>query len=91
MYERVRPPIFWGFTLGCFGMIVIITLLLQNMVTYLELISSWWIIFINTVFPNICILYWRGVRQEKLALTALIIGVLATIMAFVTAILDLTT
>lgn len=62
MYERVKKPAFYLITLGYFSVIVLVTMFLKNIAAYFELVTNPWIIFTNTVFPNICLIAWKGAK-----------------------------
>ena len=91
MYERVRKPLFYIITLCYFFIIVTVTIIIKNLVSYLEMFTNPWIIYTNTVFPNIILIAWRGYKQEKLALICSVIGSINTVLTFFFAIIDLAT
>ena len=68
---------------------MIVTILLRNLVSYLELIINWWLFFINIIFPNLTLLYWKGLKGETMALLGLIAGVASSLLSVVAALVDL--
>ena len=53
------------------------------------MITNPWVIYTNTVFPNMCLIAWRGYKQEKLALVCLLLGAINTVLTFIFALIDL--
>ena len=55
----------------------------------MEMITNPWVIYTNTVFPNMCLIAWRGYKQEKMALVCLVLGAINTVLTFIFALIDL--
>ena len=63
MYDRVKPGVFFGVALGLLVGALVVTILLKNILSYLELLSTPYLVFANLILPNMGLLGWRGAKS----------------------------
>ncbi len=89
MYDRVPPKVFYLVALILFACILLSALLITNLLSFLDLVLIPIVIYISNIFPNICILVWHGWREEKIALTSLVLSTVAMVIGFVASVWDM--